>query len=147
MKKVAINEDVCIGCGLCRVYCLTAHSQSGDIVKAWKYESPRALPRIKVEKRGEVSFSMQCRHCNEPWCVYSCLTGALCKDPVSGAVTLDSEKCIGCWTCVLACPHNAIVRDIDKKIITKCDLCTGKDTPSCVANCPNGALYLVDIAN
>lgn len=24
---------------------------------------------------------------------------------------------------------------------------TGKDTPTCVANCPNGVLYLVDIAN
>src|SRR4030067_248310 len=105
MKKVAINEDVCIGCGLCRVYCLTAHSQSGDMFKAWKCESPRALPRIKVEKRGEVSFSMQCRHCDEPWCVYSCLTGAMQKDPTTGVVTVDTQKCMGCWTCILDCPN------------------------------------------
>lgn len=147
MKKVAINEDVCIGCGLCRVYCLTAHSVSGDIIKAWKQEMPRALPRIKVEKRGDISFSMQCRHCDEPLCVYSCLSGALRKDSMSGVVTLDSSKCTGCWTCVLTCPHNAITRDTGRKIATKCDLCAGLAIPACVSNCPNGALYLTDIAN
>jgi len=144
MKRIIINEDACMGCGLCKVYCLTEHSKSGDVIKAWKQENPRALPRLRVEKNGEVCFSMQCRHCDEPLCVYSCLTGALSKDPRTGNVTLDSEKCIGCWTCILACPHGAISRDSDRRIAAKCDLCPGSEIPACVANCPNEALTLVE---
>lgn len=147
MRKVAIKEDICMGCGLCRVHCLTAHSSSGDMIKAWKKELPRALPRIKVERKGEVSFSLQCKHCDEPWCVYSCLSGALQKDPLTGMVTLDSQKCCGCWSCVLACPHNAIVMDIENKVAAKCDSCMDRKVPVCVANCPNEALYIVETGN
>ncbi len=133
-----------MGCGLCRVYCLAEHSMSGDIIKAWKKESPRAVPRIRVERRGEISFSLQCRNCDEPWCAYACLSGALRRDPLTGMVTLDSEKCTGCWTCILACPNNAIMIDSNRKVVAKCDLCPGRDIPACVANCPNEALYIID---
>jgi len=142
MKYIYIREDVCIGCGLCRVYCQTEHSRSKDIIKAFKQEAPSPLPRIRVERNGEVCFSVQCRHCAEPWCVYSCLTGAMRKDPVSGVVTVDSEKCTACWTCIVACPCGALVKDTNNKIIAKCDLCAGLDIPVCVANCPNEALVL-----
>ena len=142
MKYIYIREDVCIGCGLCRVYCQTEHSRSRDIIKAFKREDPRPLTRIRVERNGEVCFSIQCRHCAEPWCVYSCLTGAMRKDPASGVVTVDSEKCAACWTCIVACPCGALVKDTNNKIIAKCDLCGGLDMPVCVANCPNEALVL-----
>ena len=142
MRKVYIKEDVCIGCGLCRVYCQAEHSQSKDIIKAFKKETPRPLPRIRVESKGEVSFAIQCRHCDEPWCVYSCLTGAMRRDPASGIVTVDTEKCIGCWTCLLVCPYGALVRDEGRKIAAKCDLCPEHEMPVCVANCPNEALVL-----
>lgn len=140
--KIYIKEDACIGCGLCRVYCQTEHSQSKDVIKAFKREKPRPLPRIRVERKGQVSFSVQCRHCTEPWCVYSCLTGAMLRDVAKGIVTLDPEKCIGCWTCILACPYGALTRDLSHKTVAKCDLCPGREIPVCVANCPNEALVL-----
>lgn len=142
MKNILIREEVCMGCGLCRVYCQTQHSQSKDLVKAVKKEQPRPLPRIRVERNGHVCFSIQCRHCAEPWCVYSCLTGAMRKDPATGVVSVDAEKCAGCWTCILACPCGALVRDAHNKVVAKCDLCPGEDVPVCVANCPNEALVL-----
>ncbi len=141
MKRVYVKEEVCIGCGLCRIYCQAEHSRSKDMIKAFKKETPRPSPRIRVERVGEVSLSIRCRHCDEPWCVYSCLTGAMRKDPVSGVVGVDTAKCIGCWTCVIACPYAAITRDVSK-IVAKCDLCPGLDIPVCVANCPNEALLL-----
>ncbi len=142
MKKVYVKEEACIGCGLCKVYCKTAHSKSKDILKAFKRENPSPLARVRVERKGEVSFSVQCRHCDEPMCVYSCLTGAAQKDPVTGIVSVDPEKCIGCWTCVVACPNGALTRDISKHVIAKCDLCPNEEMPVCVANCPNEALVL-----
>ena len=131
-----------MGCGLCRVYCQIEHSRSRDILKAFKKESPRPLSRVRVERNGEVCFSVQCRHCAEPWCVYSCLTGAMRKDPASGVVSVDTEKCMGCWTCVVACPWGALIKDTDNKVVAKCDFCNGQEIPACVANCPNEALVL-----
>ena len=144
MKRIIINEDVCMGCGLCKVYCKAEHSQSKDIIKAFKREFPVPLSRVRVERKNEKSFSLQCRHCDEPWCVYSCLTGAMQKDPITGMVTVDEEKCMGCWTCILACPNGALVRDAYYNVVAKCDLCPEREVPACVAYCPNEALMVVD---
>ena len=140
--RVYVSPEVCIGCGLCRVYCQTEHSLSKDIIKAFKRETPHPLPRIRVERNEEVCFPIQCRHCTEPWCVYFCLTGAMRKNQATGIVTVDSEKCIGCWNCVLACPYGALTRDISNSLVVKCDLCPDQDIPVCVATCPNEALVL-----
>jgi carbon-monoxide dehydrogenase iron sulfur subunit len=142
MRRVYIKEEVCIGCGLCEVYCQVEHSQSKDLVKAFKKETPRALPRVRVERNVEISFPIQCRHCSEPWCVYSCLTGAMHKERTSDKVTVDTEKCSGCWTCIAACPYGALSRDLNSKTVINCDLCPGRDVPACVINCPNEALVL-----
>jgi carbon-monoxide dehydrogenase iron sulfur subunit len=113
MKRVYVKEEVCIGCGLCRVFCQVEQSQSKDLIKAFKKETPRPLPRVHVDRNVEVSFPIQCRQCDEPWCVYSCLTGAMCRDPATGMVSVDVEKCVGCWTCMVACvincPNEALV--------------------------------------
>jgi len=142
MKRIYVKEEFCIGCGLCQVYCQVEHSQSKDIIKAFKKEFPRPLPRVHVERNVEISFPVQCRQCTEPWCVYSCLTGAMHRDPISNEVIVDTEKCIGCWTCIVACPYATISRDTSSKTVIKCDLCPEQDIPVCVANCPNEALVL-----
>jgi carbon-monoxide dehydrogenase iron sulfur subunit len=142
LKKICVKEEVCIGCGLCQVYCQTEHSRSKDIIKAFNRETPHPIPCIHVKRRDEISFPVQCHHCDEPPCVYSCLTGAMHKDPVSGIVSVDSEKCIGCWTCIMVCPYGALTRNTSSKSVAKCDLCPEHDVPVCVANCPNEALVL-----
>jgi len=144
MKRIYIKEQVCIGCHLCEVYCQVEHSQTKDLIKTFKRESPRPLPRVSIEERKPVSFSVRCQHCDEPPCVYACLTGALHRDAGSGVVTVDEERCIGCWTCILVCPFGAIRQDRHRRMIVKCDLCSGKDEPACVTNCPNEALVYVE---
>lgn len=147
MGRVYVKEEVCIGCHLCEVYCQLQHAHSQDLIKAFKRESPRPLPRLRVEERGPISFSVRCQQCDEAPCVYACLTGALKREPVKELVTVDEERCIGCWTCLLVCPFGAIKRDAKQKKTVKCDLCQGENIPVCVANCPNEALLYVEVPN
>ena len=93
---------------------------------------------MRVEERGAISFSLQCRHCEEPDCVHACISGALYKAE-TGIVVHDASKCVGCWSCVLACPYDAIIRDEVHNKALKCDLCGGRE-PVCVEKCPNEAL-------
>ena len=144
MRRVYIKEEVCIGCHLCEVYCQLQHAASKDLVKAFKRELPPPVSRVRLEENGEVSFSLHCQHCDEAPCVYACLTGALTRDPASGVVEVNEERCIGCWTCILVCPFGAIARDTNQRKMVKCDLCQGEDLPACVANCPNEALVYID---
>lgn len=136
-----------MGCHLCEVYCQQQHSQSKDLIKAFKKESPRPLPRVRMEAKDSVSFSVRCQHCEDAPCVQACLTGALTKDPVTGVVLVDTEKCVGCWTCILVCPYGAIRRDTERSKAVKCDMCQGRPTPACVDNCPNEALIYAEAEN
>jgi carbon-monoxide dehydrogenase iron sulfur subunit len=145
MKQVYVKEQVCIGCHLCEVYCQLRHAQSTDLIKAFKRETPRPLPRLRVDEKGVVSFSVRCQQCDEAPCVKACLTGALTRDPVSSLVKVDEERCIGCWTCLLVCPLGALRQDTKQKRVLKCDLCQGEEIPVCVANCPNEALVYVEV--
>ncbi len=146
MKRIYIKEEYCIGCRLCEIHCLVQHSKSRKIIKAFKKEFPRALPRILVEEKGYLSFAIQCRHCEEAPCIEACITGAMYRDKTTGAVLCDEDRCVGCWMCIMVCPFGVIKRNLEKKkIASKCDLCQGEEMPVCVANCPNEALELRDI--
>ena len=147
MGRVYIKEEVCIGCRLCEVYCQLQHAQSTDLIKAFKRESPRPLPRLRVEENGVVSFSVRCQQCDEAPCVYACLTGAITRDRMTGVIKVDEERCIGCWTCILVCPFGAIRQNANQRKTVRCDMCQGQDIPVCVANCPNEALVYVEVQN
>lgn len=136
MKRVYVNEKWCLGCKLCEYYCAFANSGLKDMVKALK--NRKISSRIYVDNIDDVTFAVNCRHCKEPICVKSCITGALQK--AAGAVVIDKEKCVGCCTCVLVCPYGAISYDGGKSVL-KCQLCIDNGgIPTCVQNCPNQAI-------
>ena len=145
MKKIIAKQEACIGCGLCEVYCATAHSKTKDIIKAHNVEHPKPISRVRRDISKPVSFAIQCRHCDDAPCVTACLTGAMTKDPKTGEVSHNKDKCIGCWTCVMVCPYGAIKMDKQNRVVAKCDLCQGEKEPACVANCPNEALVFVEV--
>lgn len=140
MKRVYQKEEVCIGCRLCEIGCIVEHSPAKDAVKAFKNVYPRPESRNIVEQKGPLTFSVNCRHCDEPACVQVCIAGAVVKDPETGIVRHDPEKCVGCWSCVMACPFGVVRKNDTEDRAMKCDLCPDRETPACVEACPNRAL-------
>ncbi|MFP3903189.1 MAG: 4Fe-4S dicluster domain-containing protein [Armatimonadota bacterium] len=142
MKRIRIYEEYCIGCRLCEIHCQVHHSNAKELIKAFRNERETMQPRVTVEEIGYHSFALQCRHCEDAPCIEACMTGALYRDPETGAVLCDEEKCVGCWMCIMVCPAGAIKQGTEDNIASKCDMCIGEDVPVCVANCPNEALVL-----
>ncbi|MBQ1376252.1 MAG: 4Fe-4S binding protein [Clostridia bacterium] len=137
MKRIYVNEKWCLGCHLCEYNC--AFSQSGAMDMATALKGIQIRPNIRVEEGGGICYAVSCRHCDDPLCVKGCIGGALSvKD---GVITIDRDKCIHCYTCVVMCPYGAVMPSEDGAV-QKCELCvkTKRGTPACVAGCPNGAI-------
>ena len=137
MKRIYVNEKWCLGCHLCEYYCAFADMGETDMARALK--DITINPKIKIEEEGDVSFAVSCRHCREPLCVKGCITGALSVN--DGVITINKERCISCYTCILCCPFGAVSPSGDGAV-QKCELCvqTTAGTPACVKGCPNGAI-------
>ena len=92
--------------------------------------------------RPESLWMYACSRCGA--CIDVCPVEALTRDPNTGAILVNDSVCIGCRACMVVCPYGAIGADIDKKTITKCDLCNGE--PACVQWCPTDAIRYIDAA-
>ena len=138
MKRVYVNEKWCLGCHLCEYNCAFANSGCDSMVKALK--NKKIFPRIRVQGDDKITYALSCRHCTDPICVKSCISGALSRDG-DGMVSIDKSKCIGCLTCVLVCPYGAISQD-ETGAVQKCELCLRNSCgePACVKGCPNRAI-------
>ena len=174
MKRVYPIEDRCIGCRLCEIACIVAHSRSKDVITSFRLERlvfnnerakgivdpadaakvgrPRTTARCTVAPSQPYRVSTRCRHCDDPACLLACKNGAIYKDE-EGRVLLDEAKCAGCWMCIMACPSGSISRNAGRSnvhgvenngINHHCDLCAELGTPSCVQICPVGALVYED---
>ena len=150
MKRIYAIESWCVDCKRCEIACKTFHSQSKDTLKTYLFEKDTAHARIRVEGDANLSMAVNCRHCAHPKCVEGCISGAMTKDPLTGVVTTDPARCVGCRTCVSMCPFGAVwvMNTATKPLAFKCDLCGDgagtPGTPSCVAACPNRALIYVE---
>jgi carbon-monoxide dehydrogenase iron sulfur subunit len=70
------------------------------------------------------------------------------KDPETGEVKHDAEKCVGCWMCVMVCPYGAVTTGgktmEEHGVAIRCDLCEGEEQPLCALVCPTGAVVCVE---
>ena len=149
---VIADPDKCIGCRTCMIGCVVAHSDE-DIF----YQNPDEInfnPKLSVIKTKEVSAPIQCRHCEDAPCAKACPNGGIVR--VGNTIKINEENCIGCKTCMLACPIGAIdivtLKDVDegnlcfreRMTANKCDFCIeSPEGPACVNVCPTKAFTIV----
>lgn len=150
-RSSAILVDVtrCTGCERCVAACVDTNGLdpvAADHDGAVAFGGLSANRLCTITPLGDGRWARKsCMHCVEPACVAACLVGALRKTP-EGAVIYDSEKCIGCRYCMLACPMHIPRYEWDKPIpfVAKCDMCHDRflqgRVPACVEACPHQAL-------
>ena len=86
MGKVSLmfNEYECMGCHACEVACKQEHGLS---------VGPRV---VRVLEGAPLFKPLFCHHCEDAPCAKACPEGAITKDPETGVVLVDRDKCTGC---------------------------------------------------
>ena len=137
MEKIYFDSRKCLGCHSCVFACAVEHSKSKDPTRA-HLERDTPVPRRNVSVVDGACLTVACRHCEPAPCVEACIAGAMIKD--EGEAHCVTDKCIGCWMCVMVCPFDAVKPG---KIYTvKCDMCPDReDSYACVEACPTAALF------
>jgi anaerobic dimethyl sulfoxide reductase subunit B (iron-sulfur subunit) len=137
-KGFIFDYNMCVNCKACSASCI--------LENGWKVH-PRNIYSYNSEAEyilPVINLSLACNHCETATCMNGCPASAYSRDSVTGAIILDENKCIGCKYCQWNCPYDAPKYDIEKRIITKCNLCyTGLADgrqPACSSACPTGAL-------
>ena len=105
-----VNTDICTGCKACMTSCFDRNNL--EVPQKFRKVYEFGGGEWKADEAGAFTataftyyVSMTCGHCENPACVANCPTGAMQKDPETGIVNNDKEKCIGCMTCEKSCPY------------------------------------------
>lgn len=163
---VAVDLKRCTGCQSCTIACKAENGTPPGIF--WT--------RVIEKEEGTYPFAytvfmpQRCNHCSDPACVPVCPTGASHKREKDGIVLVDQDKCVGCHSCVVACPYQArylpesdrgyydgyktpyeaaSYRKWQAGTTQKCTLCVHRIdkglVPACIETCPTRALVFGDL--
>lgn len=130
---MAIDSRRCMDCKACVIACQQRNNVPYGMSRNWIRETA-----CDTAQAGYLFQPGACMHCDEPSCVRACPTRATwkCGD---GSVRIDPSRCIGCGSCIEACPYHARFLNPRTGTADKCDYCQGAtpgEIPACVAVCP-----------
>ncbi len=137
-----LDVDRCVGCFSCAVACMDQNDlEVGAEPTAW-----RQVFTVETGSGADARLryvSLACMHCEDAPCLMACPTGAIARVTGTRVVGVDSELCIGCHSCSIACPFG-VPRFGKDGTMQKCDLCSARLEsglePACVRVCPTKAL-------
>ena len=139
-----IDHRACIGCHACTVACKSENEVPLGTFRTW----------VKYIEKGEYPnanrfFSvLRCNHCDDAPCVTICPVTALFRRE-NGIVDFDGSRCIGCKSCMQACPYDALYINPYTNTAEKCNFCAHRVDvglePACVIVCPVEAIVAGDL--
>lgn len=144
-SRFLFHVERCIGCHTCEIAC--AEQNALPEGTAWRRVGELEGGIFPDVKRYFVSLS--CNHCLDAPCMNGCPVDAYSVND-RGIVIHNDPQCIGCGYCVWNCPYGVPVFQKDRKIVTKCDMCSnrldqGLD-PACVEACPTNAIQVEEVS-
>lgn len=173
----ALDLSRCIGCRRCVYGCVEENNLSRDPQTHWitvlemdketgvdLRHADAYYDHETVPHPGKFYMPVACQHCENPPCVKVCPVQATWKEP-DGIVVIDYDWCIGCRSCIAACPYGARRfnwgkpsippdelnpnteylgnRPRQRGVVEKCSFCLQRTRkglyPKCVEVCPVGA--------
>jgi anaerobic dimethyl sulfoxide reductase subunit B (iron-sulfur subunit) len=147
-----LDTSSCTGCKACQIACKDKNDLSVGVLwrRVVEVQGGEWMPRAEAWLTNAFAYfiSAACMHCELPICAEVCPTQAIIQR-VDGIVIIDSQRCMGCRYCEMACPYKAPQYDSIHGVMTKCDFCydlidAGK-SPACVAACQMRVLHFGDI--
>ncbi len=140
-----LDQGACIGCHACTVACKAENDVPLGSFRTWV----KWIEKGEFPETQRAAAVLRCNHCSDAPCISICPTGALHKLD-NGIVDLDPRSCIGCASCLQACPYDAIYIDDRVGTAAKCHFCAHRIevqmAPACVSVCPEQAIKVVDMA-
>jgi Fe-S-cluster-containing dehydrogenase component len=156
------DATLCVGCKACVAACKSANDNppefntvdqlwdtpldtSGNTFNIIKMYRNGTMEKKDAETNGYSFMKTSCLHCADPSCVSACPVSAMTKNPVTGIVEYNPDKCIGCRYCVAACPFGIPKYQYNDPLgrIGKCELCNHRHKDghysACAEVCPTGA--------
>lgn len=147
---MVIRDQLCIDCEKCLDACRKTNGVPHYGARTKILERRRNIG----EHSTETTFiPIMCNHCNRPPCVRVCPTTATFKDEKTGIIHMNNDRCIGCKTCMTACPYNARYFKEEIRSIDKCDFCwdarlsKGETNTACAEACPTYARVFGDLTD
>lgn len=139
-----IDNRKCIGCHACTTACKSEHEVPVGVNRTWvKQVEKGTFPNTR-----RLFSVMRCNHCTDAPCVEICPTEALYTRE-DGIVDFDKDRCIGCKSCMQACPYDALYIDPETSTAAKCNYCAHRVDiglePACVNVCPEEAIISGDM--
>ena len=139
-----LDSDNCIGCHACTVACKSEHDVPLGVNRTWvKYIETGSFP--DVSRKFTV---MRCNQCDDAPCMAICPTNALFRAD-NGVVDFQDDNCIGCKSCMNACPYDALYINPETNTAHKCNMCNHRIEvglePSCQIVCPTEAIKIGDL--
>ena len=139
-----LDSDNCIGCHACTVACKSEHDVPLGVNRTWvKYIETGTFP--DVTRKFSV---MRCNQCDDAPCMAICPTSALFRAD-NGVVDFQDDNCIGCKSCMNACPYDALYINPETNTAHKCNMCNHRIEvglePSCQIVCPTEAITIGDL--
>jgi len=148
--SMVMRQNLCIDCELCMAACVRTNNVPSY---GWRTKILERSREISPKEKETIFMPVLCNQCNEPPCVRVCPTVATYKDKTHGIVVMDSKKCIGCKTCMAACPYNARYFNEEVRAVDKCNFCLdtrlakGKKDTACVEACPAHVRVFGDLSD
>jgi Fe-S-cluster-containing dehydrogenase component/formate-dependent nitrite reductase membrane component NrfD len=141
-----IDNRKCIGCHACTVACKSEHDVPVGVNRTWVKQTEKGVfPDTK-----RLFSVLRCNHCEDAPCVTICPVEALYTRE-DGIVDFNNDRCIGCKSCMQACPYDALYIDPNTQTAAKCNYCAPRIDvglePACVNVCPEHAIISGDLDN
>jgi Fe-S-cluster-containing dehydrogenase component len=142
------DQENCIGCLACEVHCKT----NKDLGPGPSPCKIIAVGPIDVNGQPRTRFVfLPCFQCEDAWCTKACPTGAMQRREKDGIVFVQQSLCVGCKSCIAACPWGTPQWDPATHRVVKCDYCMDRVDaglqPACVTKCVTGCLSFGEVGD